>query len=101
MKSDIAQLKTKDRELKSDITQLKTELKSNITQLKTKDTEVKSDMTEMQRVIENLNDTLNNLLSVVKGLFLVFFHSFLIPNKKIATLCHKYFDVMNIIVRKL
>ncbi len=64
----------------SDVAMLKTEVQSNITHLKTKNTELKTDIAEMEHVIENLNDTLNNLLSIIqlvqKGWFLVLFLHF-------------------------
>ena len=85
LEKDVSQLKTG---LESDITHLKTGLKTNVTQLENEDTELKSDITKlkadktrleddiagMKKVIDNINDTLHNLLTM-EGLYFVF-HSF-------------------------
>jgi hypothetical protein len=85
LEKDVSQLKTG---LESDITHLKTGLKTNVTQLENEDTELKSDITKlkadktrleddiagMKKVIDNINDTLHNLLTM-EGLYFVS-HSF-------------------------
>jgi chromosome segregation ATPase len=69
VQNDIYQLKSG---INNDISQLKTGLQSNVNQLTTKDLELKRDIVGIKQVIENLNDTLNNLLNKFSGLLYEF-----------------------------